>query len=136
MTAEDIGIWLRANGLPNDAALSPSADVPAGEIPPMPDKLVVLTLTGGGATLRERAFDQLALQVVTRDGQRSEQAAQVLTALVDDIFMGARPPISINGTYIASIDYAGGPPAFLDRDEAQRVLNVAAYTLQVARSVH
>lgn len=125
----DIETWLRANGLPADAAVSVD-----GEIPAMPDKLVVLARTGGPGAVKERAFDNATLQVITRDGQNTGEAAEDFSELVDAIFMGATPPITIGGRHVTYID--GGPPAFLDRDEARRVSYVAVYTLQVARSVH
>lgn len=131
ISARDIEAWLRANGLPSGAAVSID-----GEIPPMPDKLVVLTGTGGPGTLRERTFDNAALQVITRDGQRSGEAAETFVGLVDDIFMGAVPPVTIGGKHIASIDYSGGPPAFMQRDEGLRVYFTTTYLLQVARAVH
>lgn len=129
ITTEDIGGWLRASGLPADAAISVD-----GEVPAMPDRLVVLTRAGGPGTLRERSFDHAAVQVITRDGQRSGQAAEAFASTVDDIFMGATPPVVIGGRRVVSIDYAGGPPAFMERDEGMRVLYVCSYLLQVARA--
>lgn len=131
ISTEDIGTWLRAAGLPSDAAISTD-----GEIPAMPDKLVVLTRTGGPGTLRQRTFDNATLQVITRAGQRNSEASEDFTQLVDDLFMAVVPPVTIGGKRVVSIDYSGGPPALLERDEAYRVLYVTSYVLQVARAVH
>lgn len=130
ITTDEIAAWLRASGLPSDAAIAVD-----GEIPPMPDRLVVLTRTGGQGTLHERTFDSATVQVITRDGQRSGEAAENFTETVDGIFMGARPPVTIGGRRVISIDYSGGPPAFMDRDEGMRALYVTTYVLQVARAV-
>lgn len=131
ISTDELGEWLRANGLPEDAAISTD-----GEIPPMPDRLVVLTRTGGAGTTRERTFDNDTFQVITRDGQRSSEAAEAFAGLVDDLLMGIVPPLAIGGKRVISIDQQGGGPGFLDRDEGLRVLYVCSYLFEVARSVH
>lgn len=124
----DIETWLRANGLPADVLVTHD-----GFIPPMPDRIVCLTGTGGPSPSHERAFDHPGVQVITRDGQRSPGSSDTLASLVYDIFMGATRT-TIGSTYVASID--GTPPAFLDNEEGRRFSHVATYTLMVARSVH
>ena len=128
ISTDDIGTWLEANGLPADAAISTD-----GQVPPMPDRLVVITRSPGGGPVKERTFDQIQVQVITRDGQRTSTPSESFAETVDAIFMGAKPPITIGGKHVLEVN--GGPPAFLDRDDAQRVSMVATYTLQVARSV-
>lgn len=128
ITTDEIGNWLREQGLPDDAGITTD-----GEIPPMPDRLVVLTRAGGGGPIKERTLDAVTLQVITRDGQRSSSASEEFAEQVDAIFTGAQPPIRVAGKHVVQID--GGPPAFLDRDESQRVSYVANYLLWVARDV-
>lgn len=130
ITTGELAAWLRANGLPADCLVSTD-----GELPEMPDRVVVLTRNGGPGAVRERSFDRGAVQVISRDGQRDDQAAEALADLVDDLLMGAVPPLAIGAKRVISIDQEGGPPAFLDRDDGERVLYVCSYVFEVARAV-
>lgn len=133
ITTGELAGWLRANGLPAEAAITVDGDIPVA-----PDRVVVLTRTGGQGAIRERTFDRGVIQVITRDGQRSFEAAQAaesLADLVDDLLMGIPAAIEIGGKRVSSVDREGAPPSFLDRDEAQRVLYVASYVFEVGRSV-
>lgn len=132
-TASQLGAWLLANGLPDDVAVSID-----GEIPVEPDRIIVLTRNGGPGTAFERSFDLASVQIITRDGQgpASGDLTETLAQLVDDALMGVAGPVEIGGQRVISIDQQGGGPAFLDRDDARRVLYVCSYLFQVARAVN
>lgn len=128
MNADDIKVWLQQQGI----AEAYSTD---GHVPTQPDRLVVLNMTGGPGEKRERTFDVRSVQVLTRGGQRSPADAEALAAAVDDAFMGATRA-TIGGTYVAQIQRAGGPPAFVAREpNSGRVTMGCTYLLEVARSV-
>lgn len=131
ISTADLAAWLAANGLPNDALV-----VFDGDIPEMPDRLVVLTRNGGTGTVRERTFDRGTIQVITRGGQRDAAGAEAFAELVDDLLMGIVGPVEIGAKRVIGVDQEGGPPAFLDRDDAERVLYVCSYLFEVARAVH
>lgn len=127
MTTDDVKAWLQDQGI----ADAFSTD---GHIPTQPDRLIVLTLSGGPGEKRERAFDVRSLQVLTRGMQRSPADAEQLAQQVDDVFMGATRT-TIGGSYVATITRAGGPPAFVAREPASgRVTLSCNYLLEVARS--
>jgi hypothetical protein len=131
ITAAELAAWLCDNGLPEDVLVTLD-----GEIPEMPDRCAVLTRTGGPGTVVERAYEVGAVQIVTRDGQGSAsgEAAETLADLVDSILMAVEGAIAIGGKRVISVDQEGGPPAFLDRDDGDRVLYVCSYLFQVARA--
>ena len=129
MTTDDLKAWLQSEGVTEAFSTD-------GHIPPAPDRLIVLSLTGGPGEKRERTFDVLSVQVLTRGKQRSPSDAEQLAQAVDDVFMGATRP-TIGGTYVATIQRAGGPPTFLAREpNSGRVTMSANYLLEAARSVH
>ena len=130
MTTAELAAWLTANGV----AAAISTD---GHIPPKPDRLVVLTLTGGPGEHRERAFDVRSVQVLTRGAQRDPADAEQLAAQVDDVFLGSVPPLLIGQTRVISVLRSGGPPAFVAREPSSgRVTMSCSYLLDCARSVH
>lgn len=127
MTTDDLKAWLQGHGI-TDAI---STD---GDIPTQPDRLIVLSLTGGPGEARERTFDQRTVQVLTRGKQRSPADAEALAAQVDDIFMGATRA-TIGTTYVSTIQRAGGPPTFVAREpNSGRVTISCNYLLECARS--
>lgn len=128
IAASDFAEWLRSRGVTDRIQTD-------GTIPPQPDRLVVVTVTGGAGTLRERTFDQPTVQVRTRGQQNDNADGETFASLVDDAIMGAVPPVSIAGRRVVSIDYQGGPPGFMLRDSARRTHYSCNYLLQVARSV-
>ena len=127
MTTDDVKTWLQGQGV-TDAF---STD---GHIPPQPDRLVILTMSGGPGEKRERTFDVRSVQVLTRGKQRDPADAEALAAQVDDIFMAAHRP-TIGGSYVSTITRAGGLPSFTGREpNSGRVTFACTYLLEVARS--
>lgn len=99
----------------------------------MPDLQVALVATGGPGTALEREFDQATIQVRVRGGQRDPGSAQQLMTQVDQALLNIAPPFQVAGRHVADVDYLGGPPAFLRRDEAYRDELVCNYRLMIAR---
>lgn len=130
LTTRNIEAWLRTRGIAGDVEISVD-----GDIPTMPDKVIVLSLGGGPGEKRERTFDVHALQVITRGGQRDPDDAETFAGQVDDIFMGVAAAVSLDGVRVSTITRAGGPPAFLNLDESRRVAYVANYLIEAARTV-
>lgn len=141
---DDIADWIRdqnpADGLSGETAahavkIVPDPDTPAGQIVAAPDRLVAVTISGGGSTLRERTFDQISCQILTRGLSGVDLDALVLAGAVDDLLMGAVPPILMGGHRVVSVNYVGGPPGFVSRDDGRRALFSCNYMLQTGRSV-
>lgn len=126
----DLKAWLSTQ-LPGVAVLT------LDQSQPMPDRQVVVELTGGAGTVQERAYDRQSVQVRTRGAQRDRADAEALAAEVDDVMLGAATPVDMGGpgaAHVNSIDRIGGPPAFLSMDESQRTTFACNYMLQVART--
>lgn len=107
------------------------------EVIDMPDRIVVLTMTGGAGTENERVFDRLAVQVRVRGNQgmpaESAADAESLAGQVDAALMGTVCPILLSGRAVVDINYLGGPPAFLTRDPANRAIYACGYLLKWER---
>lgn len=113
----------------------PDDTTPQGEMIAQPDRLIAVTISGGARTLRERTFDQPRVQLTVRGLQRSDDDAEALAQAVDDVLMGMVPPTMMGDSRVISLDYLGGPPAFVARDDGHRALYACNYLLQVARTV-
>lgn len=140
----DIAEFLRVEGVAGELAaptvahatrILPDDDTPEGELPAQPDRLVAVRITGGGRTLRERTFDQPHVQVVARGMPGSQADAEALAAVADNALMGAVPPLALGGRRVISVEYVGGPPTFVTRDEARRSVYSCNYVMQVDREV-
>jgi hypothetical protein len=147
--ATDIADWLRSKdftGLPGgiDGARSlrvvpdPAGvvgGVAVGETPDSPDRLAAVRIGSGGPTAMERTHDRVALQIITRGLQGSTVDAEAVASLVDNLLMGAVPPLAIGPRRVISIDYVGGPPTFIETDSARRVNFSCNYLLIADREV-
>jgi hypothetical protein len=128
INAADMIAWLVARGLEFPA----SAD---SELPAMPDRVITVIRAGGGPTTIERAYDTPQMQVVSRGAQADATSAEVVADRVDDLLLGAVPPVQMGGHRVISIERLGGPPMAFDRDEGRRTLMSCSYILRTARSV-
>lgn len=113
----------------------PMTIITDGEIPPAPDEVAIVSIGPGTPTSMERTFDTHSLQVRVRGPQVDPDGAEDLMAAVDNGVMGAVAPVVIGGRRVIDIDYAGGPPQFLLRDEARRVHLVCNYLITITREV-
>lgn len=125
--ASGLADWLKAEGVDE-------AYVTNGHIPPAPDRLVIVTFTGGPGELRERTFDALSFQIRTRGKQRIDGDGEALAWEVDDVLMGAVPPVSIGGVRVIRIVRSGGPPGFMERDAGGRTHAACSYIFEAART--
>lgn len=127
LRSADVAGWLVDRGIAEPMVF-------VTELPAMPDRVCSVAMTGGGPTLRERSFDQAQLQVVCRGAQADPGDAEAFAEQIDDVLMGAVPPVVMNGRRVASIDRLS-PPQRLEVDAGRRTVMVTNFILQTARSV-
>lgn len=128
LTAQAVADWLKDRGV--DAPFHTDGTIPPG----IPGRLVVVTKLGGPGESGERTRDTLSFQVRTRGNQNDPVSAEALAGQVDDVFMAAVPPVSIDGTRVISIQRQGGPPGFMLRDDARRGNFACSYLLETMRT--
>jgi hypothetical protein len=129
MTTDEIASWLQAHGITDKISTD-------GHVPTQPDRLHVVSKTGGPGEKRERSFDVISVQVLTRGKQRSPSDAEARAGAVDDVFLGVVPPLTIGTTRVISIMRSGGPPTFVTREpNSGRVTMACTYLLECARTV-
>lgn len=104
-----------------------------GDVIRTPQRCVEVTATGGAGTSHERLFDRAAVQIRVRGDQGDHDSAEALATQVDAVLMGAAAPMRIGGRPVVRIDYLGGPPAFVTRDEARRTVLACTYLIEIAR---
>jgi hypothetical protein len=111
MTPSGIATWLEGQGV------TPDMFVTDGEIPPAPDRLVIIQMTGGPGESRERTFDALSFQVRVRGKQYVEDDASALAWQVDDVLLGAHPPVTISGVRVISGSSRGRATDVHEKDD-------------------
>lgn len=92
-------------------------------VPKMPDRLVILTPTGGPGFLWDGAADASSFQARVRGGQNDQDSAETLALALDTLILNASFPVLLpSGQVISHIHRAGGPPSPLagDPDDADR----------------
>lgn len=134
LRAEGVDTSLPAPVPQKKIKIVPDASTPAGEIIAQPDRLVAVVVTGGAGTTHERHFDRATVQLFARGLQRSDEDAEALAEAADNALMGAVPPVDIGSVRVISIDYLGGPPALVSRDDGKRALFSCSYVLQATRT--
>jgi len=95
--------------------------LPGPYVPPEPDRAVVITGGGGpGYLTEEPSIDGSNFQARIRgapdDGYATEEAAQLL----DQLILGARFPVQVDGTWIVHASRLGSGPTPLPYDPADR----------------
>lgn len=132
LTSADIAGFLTAQGL----TAAPSRD---GRLPDQPDKLIVVTMTGGPGLTVEGVFDNVSAQLRVRGDQNDPDSAEDLAWATD--YLLVPPPLAppllpgmIGGQYVQGVTRVGGPPAFLMRDSARRTHFTGNYIFAVARA--
>jgi hypothetical protein len=104
---------------------------PGPYVPPSPDRIVVITGTGGpGYTTEEPATDASNFQALLRgapeDPLGAEEAAQELDRL---ILLGGFPA-QVDGTWVAAVSRVGSGPTPLPYDPSdQRTTLTSNYTI-------
>jgi hypothetical protein len=106
-----------------------------GDLPSMPDQVVLIDFTGGLSSTYEMLFDRPALRLTVRGSQSDPASAEALAEAVDDALLNAPPPLAIGGKHVTSIQRLSGPPAFvgLDSESARRPVFQATYIAEAAR---
>lgn len=104
-----------------------------GQIIPAPDRLVIITRTGGPGLAYEGLFDGISFQARVRGAQRDPDDAEELAGLIDSAFIDASTPLDLGGHWVTRISRLGGSPAFLLTDPAGRTHLTANYVILASR---
>jgi hypothetical protein len=104
-----------------------------GSIIKSPDRLVILTRTGGPGLAYEGLFDGISFQARTRGAQGDPDDAEDIAGYVDSAFVDASTPFDMSGHHVTRISRLGGPPAFLLTDSAGRTHLTANYVILASR---
>jgi hypothetical protein len=127
-TVTDFGTWLATLGI-----TTPVADYYF--LPPSPDQLVLVALSGGqGLMTEEAAIDRGSVNVRCRSLQRQPDTGSTLANQVDSALLAASFGVNLVGTTeVIAITRLGGPPTFAGTDEAYRSTYSASYQLTFRR---
>ena len=98
-----------------------------------PDRLVYVTPTGGLGEARERRFERVTIQCRCRGEQEDPADAEALADQVDRAWMDAIYPIVVGDRHCISVQWAGGPPQILARDNARRWESSCSYVCELER---
>ena len=129
LIGEDVKAFLVARGIT-------APIVTEGDVPEMPDRVIVIQMTGGPGEAGERTRDNVSFQIRTRGLQRVPGDGETFAREVDDIFLGAVPPLMMGTRRAIRILRFGGPPSYLLRDSGERVHSVCNYLVGVTRTVN
>lgn len=102
-------------------------------LPSQPDRLVIVSRTGGPGLAREGAFDTPTYQIRWRGAQNDPDDAEALADMGDALLLEIPSPCFIAGRYIVKIDRTGSPPTELVRDQGRRTHLTASYAVQLSR---
>lgn len=111
---------------------------PGPFVPDVPDRLIVVTLTGGLGYQLEGMADQSGFQARVRGMQSASTVqaysdAESLAFTLDTLIFNAGFPAVIADTVIILVTRAGGPPEPLagEPDDADRYTFVCNYSIEV-----
>lgn len=100
-------------------------------LPDQPDRLVVVTMTGGPGLYLEGAYDRLTFQVLCRGDQAAQDEADDAARIVDGVLLTADMP-TIDGVPTLGFSRVGGPPTPMAEDNGERPQSVCNYTITAA----
>lgn len=103
---------------------------PGPDMPPTPERFVVLTPFPGAGFSVEGVMDARAWQIRVAGAQHSYEDAEALAWAIDKALTGTFSQ-NIGGIWVASINRIGGGPSVLFRDNADRTHFVASYQIDV-----
>lgn len=98
-----------------------------------PDRLLFVTPSGGAGETMERMFELNSVQIRTRGVRNNPADAFALADRVDRALMDVEYPLRIGGRHVTKVQWAGGPPALVERDAALRSVLSASYVFEVSR---
>lgn len=91
------------------------------EMPDAPDKIIVLTGSGGPGYLTEEAgIDGQTFQARLRGPANDADAAQAAIKQLDELVLGAVFPVVVDGVTISHVHREGSPPVPLPLDPNDR----------------
>ena len=91
--------------------------IPGPYVPPSPDRLVVITGSGGpGYTTEEAATDAAIFQARVRGPAEDWDEAERAATELDLLILRARFPVQVDGTWIVQVTRTGGGPDPLPYD--------------------
>jgi hypothetical protein len=128
LRSADVATFLAANGV--------SAPIHVqGDMPELPDQVVLIDFAGGLSSTYEMLFDRPALRLTVRGSQSDPASAEALAEAVDNAFLNVGGLINIGGKHVTNIQRLSGPPAFigLDSQSARRPIFQATYIPEIAR---
>jgi len=128
LISEDVKAFLVAQGIT-------APIITEGDVPEMPDRVIVIQMTGGPGEAGERTRDNVSFQIRTRGKQRVPGDGGAFAREVDDAFLGAVPPLTMGTRRVIALQRFGGPPSYLLRDSAERVHHACNYLAHVIRTV-
>lgn len=121
--------WLGAQTTHQVARTAP------GQPPPdMPDRLIMVTFTGGAGLMLEGAFDRLTFQVRCRGGQNEPDSADDMAFEVDTALLTAHMP-TIDAIPTLGFTRTGSPPAPSQTDDGERPTTVCTYMVRAASAL-
>jgi hypothetical protein len=104
-----------------------------GRLLAQPDRLVVMTRTGGPGLAFEGIFDAVSFQARVRGAQNDGDDAEQIALAVDSVFIDAKLPVDMGPNRVPRIDRIGGGPAYYTRDSAGRTHFTGNYLLFATR---
>jgi hypothetical protein len=130
------------------AVVSTGGDLPITfdrySLPDDSGQKIELHVESGGSTENERTVDVHFLSLMIFGNPDDHTGVEHLVSSIDDALMGTVPPLDIppagewSTTRLISLDYTGGPPRFVTRDQpgmGARSVFAAEYLVRVARTV-
>lgn len=132
ITPDDIVTFLATLGVEAFASYD-------GHLPDSPDQVVAVAMTGGPGYTFEQALDNVAFQMHTRGAANDDKDAALLAwqvdyALVPPPLADPCVPAMVGSQRVQMIQRAGGPPAFLKRDDNRRAHYTGNYIFTVTRA--
>ena len=105
--------------------------VPGPYIPPAPDRIVVITGTGGpGYTTEEPATDASNFQALLRGAAEDPLGAEEAAGQLDLLILHGGFPAQVDGTRVLSVSRVGSGPTALPWDPSdQRTTLTSNYTI-------
>lgn len=138
ITGRTVASWLTdqlGDRLPADASVigSGAAYTADGKLIASPNRLVVMTRTGGPGLAFEGIFDAVSFQARVRGAQNDGDDAENLALAVDSAFIDAKLPLDMGPNRVPRIDRIGGAPAYFTRDPAGRTHFTCNYLIFASR---
>jgi hypothetical protein len=128
LSSADVAAYLATKGITAEIRFE-------GDLPGMPDEVVVLELPPALSPTYEQQFDRPAVRALVRGKQSDPGSAEALMSAVDAAFLDPVPPLVIGGRHVTNIQQFAGPGFVgLDDPSSRRAVFSATYVLEIART--